>query len=92
MEILTFAIVLRKMSALPKLLLLCQRLGGTVTYMSAADGRANIVLSAPKRCAHRFAPQLRRIIDVLDLTQLHMVGLESQPEQAMATDRIRNTA
>ena len=92
MEILTFALVLGKMSALPKVLLLCQRLGGTVTYVSAADGRANIVVSAPQRCAHRFAPQLRRIIDVLDLTELHMVGVDSPSQLATSAERIRSTA
>jgi hypothetical protein len=74
MEILTFALVLRRMSALPKVLMLCQRLGGVVTYVSAADGRANIAMMAPKPAVHRFAPQLRRIIDVIDLTELHTVG------------------
>ena len=91
MEILTFALVLRQMSALPKVLLLCQRLGGTVTYISAADGRANIVVSAPQRAVHRFAPQLRRIIDVLDLTELHMVGIDAAA--AGTVDRpVRHTA
>ncbi len=74
MKILTFAMVLRRMAALPKVLLLIARLGGTVSYVSAADGRANIVVQAPGTAAHRFAPQLRRIIDVVELTELRMVG------------------
>ena len=80
MRIMTFAMTLKRMSALPKVLLLCDRLGGTVTYVSAADGRANIVLSTPAERAHRFAPQLRRIIDVVDLTELHMVGVSATPQ------------
>ena len=74
MKVLTFAIVLRRMSALPKVLLLTARLGGSVTYVSAADGRANIVVRAPQSAAHRFAPQLRRIVDVIELKELRMVG------------------
>ena len=85
MKILTFALVLRRMSALTKVFMLCQRLGGTVTYISAADGRANIVVSTPRRSAHRFEPQLRRIMDVLELIELHAVGVDgstrdSEPE------------
>ncbi len=75
MKILTFALVLRRMSALTNVFMLCQRLGGTVTYISAADGRANIVVSAPRRSAHRFAPQLRRIMDVLELIELRALGV-----------------
>ena len=91
MEILTFAMILRRMSALTKVLLLCQRLGATVTYVSAAEGRANIVLSAPRRAAHRFAPQLRRVIDVTDLTVLHRVETGFEPETS-ENARIRRTA
>jgi hypothetical protein len=74
MKLLTFAIVLRTMAALPRVLMLIGRLGGEVTYVSAADGRANVVVKAPKRAAHRFAPQVRRIVDVIDLTELHVVA------------------
>jgi hypothetical protein len=74
MKVLTFAIVLRRMSTLPKVLLLTARLGGSVTYVSAADGRANIVVRAPEATTHRFAPQLRRIVDVMELKELRMVG------------------
>ncbi len=72
MRMMTFAIVLRRMAALPKVLMLIARLGGTVTYVSAADGRANIVVQAPEAAAHRFAPQLNRIVDVLELTELRL--------------------
>lgn len=71
MTILTFAMELRRMASLTKVLMLCQRLGAQVTYLSAADRSANLVLSAPAEAAHRFAPQLRRIIDVVELTELH---------------------
>lgn len=90
MQILTFAMKLRRMSALPKVLMLCDRLGGTVTYISAADGRANIVVAAPRERAHRFAPQLRRIVDVLELSELHMVGVSATPRAAGR--RLRHTA
>lgn len=91
MEILTFALHLRQMSILPKILMLCQRLGGTVTYVSAADGRANIVVAAPQAAAHRFAPQIRRLIDVLELTELHAVGLTEQGKES-APRQLRHTA
>ena len=78
MEILTFAMELRTMSVLPKLLMLCQRLGASVRYVSAAGERANIVLSAPRHAAHRFAPQLQRIVDVIDLVELR--GVNAEPE------------
>ena len=74
MMIMTFALVLRRMSALPKVLLLAARLGGEVTYLSASDGRANLVVRAPEHASHRFAPQLRRIVDILDVQELHVVG------------------
>ena len=82
MKILTFALVLRRMSALTNVFMLCQRLGGTVTYISAADGRANIVVSAPRRSAHRFAPQLRRIMDVLELIELRALGVGDSEESS----------
>jgi hypothetical protein len=90
MKLLTFAMVLRRMSALPRVLLLIARLGGEVTYVSAADGRANVVVKAPKRAAHRFAPQLRRIVDMLDLAELHLVPTRER-DQAEA-DRKRRLA
>ncbi|NOX60321.1 MAG: hypothetical protein GXP29_15885 [Planctomycetes bacterium] len=90
MKILTFALHLRQMSILPKILMLCQRLGGEVTYVSAAEGRANIVVAAPKAASHRFAPQIRRLIDVLELTELHAVGLDAAREPAAR--RLRHTA
>ena len=91
MEILTFALHLRQMSILPKILMLCQRLGGEVTYVSAAEGRANIVVAAPRAAAHRFSPQIRRLIDVLELNELHAVGLDAT-EQPATRDRLRHTA
>ena len=91
MEILTFALQLRRMTALTKVLLHCERLGGTVTFVSAAEGRANIVLQAPLHAAHRFAPQLRRIIDVCELIELHTVGVRPMAETAGA-QRMRHTA
>lgn len=74
MKILTFALTMRRMGALPRILLLIARLGGNVTYLSAADGRATIVVTAAPNVAHRFAPQLRRVIDVTELMELRIVG------------------
>lgn len=91
MEILTFAMVLRRMSALPKVLMLCQRLGATVTYISAADGRANMVLTAPSHSAHRFAPQVRGIVDVVELLELHTSEAEAAAKASQA-GRVRRTA
>lgn len=88
MQLLTFAMVLRRMSALPRVLMLIGRLGGEVTYVSAADGRANVVVKAPKRAAHRFAPQLRRIIDVIEMNELQVVSTR-QRDQAEAERKRR---
>jgi hypothetical protein len=87
MEVLTFAVVLRRMCALPKLLLLIARLGGAVRYVSAADGRATLVVGAPQAAAHRFAPQLRRIVDVVELQELRMVGRLTVNDGRMAERR-----
>jgi hypothetical protein len=91
MTIMTFALVLRRMSALTKVLMLMARLGGQVTYVAAADGRTNIVVRAPQHSAHRFAPQLRRIIDVLDVNELHMVAAQ-RGEKVQAKGRRRKMA
>ncbi len=91
MKILTFAMVLRRMTALTKVLLHCERLRGKVTFVSAADGRANIVVWAPNHAAHRFAPQLRRIMDVLELTELHAVGV-TESENSQENCPMRHTA
>ncbi len=91
MKILTFALVLRRMTALTKVLLHCERLRGKVTFVSAADGRANIVVWAPNHAAHRFAPQLRRIMDVMELNELHAVGVNEADGQTETCD-LRNTA
>jgi hypothetical protein len=70
--------------------MLCQRLGGTVTYLSAADGQANLVLLTPRDRSHRFAPQLRRLVDVTTVTELHVLGVT--PAQAPRRDRKLRTA
>ena len=91
MQILTFAMILRRMSALPKVLMLCHRLGGTVTYVSAAEGRANMALTAPRDRTHRFAPQLRRIVDVMELTELHAADADLMGDSSVGGD-LRRTA
>ena len=92
MRILTFALTLRRMTALTKVLLHCERLGGTVSFVSAAGGQANIVVSAPNHAAHRFTPQLRRIVDVLDLIELHPASIANGTNEAEAPRRLRHTA
>ena len=52
MTILTLGMKLRRMASLPRVLMLCQRLGAEVTYLSAAEGSANLVLAAPAGAAH----------------------------------------
>jgi hypothetical protein len=71
--------------------MLCHRLGGTVTYVSAADGQANMALTAPRGRAHRFAPQLRRIVDVMELTELHATGADLMGDSPVGGD-LRRTA
>jgi len=89
MKVLTFAMVLGRMSALPKVLLLISRLGGTVSYVSAAEGRANVVVAAPSAAAHRFAPQLRRIVDVIELTELRVVEAGQVRPRKVQVRRVR---
>ena len=69
MKLLSFTLTLRRMQALPRLLLLVARLGGQVTYISAADRQVTLALLAPEAAAHRFAPQLNRLMDITELTQ-----------------------
>lgn len=71
MTMLAFSLELRQIAGLTKVLMLCQRLGGQVKYLSATDLTAKLVLAAPSDAAHRFAPQFRRILDVTELTELH---------------------
>lgn len=69
MKTLRFDIELRRMSTLPRLLLLTTRLGGEVRSINAADGKLELVIDAPEISAHRFGPQLKRIIDVMSIEQ-----------------------
>ena len=89
MKILTFGIVLRRMSALTKMLMVVARLGGRVTYLSAADLRTTLVVVAPASSADRFAPQLRRIVDVLELIELRTAEenneAEASPKKSVRT-------
>lgn len=89
MKILNFALQLRRMTALPRVLLLIHRLGGTVTYVSAAECRANIVVHAPAGAAHRFASQVRKLFDVLELNELRMTRpqADERNEEARAAAR-----
>jgi hypothetical protein len=69
MKTLCFDIELRRMATLPRLLLLTTRLGGEVRSIHAADGKLELTIDAPEVAAHRFGPQLERIIDVVSLQQ-----------------------
>lgn len=68
--IMTFGIELKNVACLTKILMLCGRLGGEISYVSLAGQYVNISLNAPKDRSHRFAPQIRRIIGVLTLVEL----------------------
>ncbi len=69
MERLTFNLELRRMTVLPRILMLVARLGGTVCSVRAQSNVMSLSIDAPLECAHRFAPQLRRIIEVLSVTE-----------------------
>lgn len=47
-----------------------ERIGGEIPFVSAADNRVTLVVNAPHEKAHRFAPQLRKIVDVVELVVL----------------------
>lgn len=76
MTTLRFDIRLRRMTVLPRLLLLITRLGGNLRAIHAVDGRIDLTLEAPDPVAHRFGPQLGRIIEVTAITD---VPLEAPP-------------
>ena len=69
MERLTFNIELRKMTALPRILMLGARLGGAVRSVHAESHMMDLSVDAPIESAHRFGPQLRRLIDVLEVAE-----------------------
>jgi hypothetical protein len=69
MERLTFNIELRRMNALSRILMLVARLGGVVRSVHAESHMMGLSVDAPIESAHRFGPQLRRVIDVLEVTE-----------------------
>ena len=69
-KIVEFSVVMRHTQALTKMLMLVGRLGGKLTYLSAVGKRATLVFEAAPDAAHRFGPQIRRIIDVIELKEL----------------------
>lgn len=75
---LTLGIELKNADCLPKILLLCKRLGGKITYVSFAGKFVTMSLDTPEDRMHRFAPQIRRIIDVLTLVELKADVVERQ--------------
>jgi hypothetical protein len=84
MKRLSFTFELRRSTTLPKILLLIARLGGTVTHLSADERRVKLELKTPERAAHRFAPQIRRIVDVLHLAEgQSQSAVEMQPAESM---------
>lgn len=70
MERLTFDIELRRMTVLPRILMLVARLGGVVRVIHAESHAMSLTIDAPIESAHRFGPQLRRVIEVLDVTEV----------------------
>ncbi len=73
-RILTFSVVMRRNQALTRMLMLVERLGGKLTYLSAVDKRATLVIEASSAIAHRFGPQIRRMLDVTELIELRRCG------------------
>ena len=57
MERLTFNIELRRMNALPRILMLVARLGGAVRSVHAESHMMDLSVDAPIESAHRFGPQ-----------------------------------
>lgn len=76
MTTLRFDIHLRRMTVLPRLLLLITRLGGELRAIHARDGRIDLTIEAADEVAHRFGPQLARIVEVTALTD---VALDAPP-------------
>ena len=76
MTSLRFDIQVRRMTVLPRLLLLVIRLGGQVRAMHAADGRLDLAIDAADDVAHRLGPQIRRIVEV---TAIEPVNLDAPP-------------
>ncbi len=70
MKRLTFNLELRRMTVLPRILMLVARLGGVVRTVQAEDHSVALSIDTPLECAHRFAPQLQRIIEVLSVTEV----------------------
>jgi len=70
MERLTFDIELRRINVLPRILMLVARLGGVVRAVHAEGHVMNLSIDAPIESAHRFGPQLRRVIEVLNVTEV----------------------
>lgn len=76
MTSLRFDIQLRRMTSLPRLLLLVIRLGGEVRAIHAANGRLDLTIDADDDVAHRMGPQIGRIVDV---TAIEAVNLDAPP-------------
>jgi len=74
MKTLRFDIHLRRMEVLPRILLLITRLGGTVQAVRAADGRVDLTIETPDEIAHRFGPQIGRIVEVTEIHPLDVAA------------------
>ncbi len=61
------------------------------TDWSEWQGRANMALTTPRDGTHRFAPQLRRIVDVMELTELHATDADLAGDSYVRGD-LRRTA
>jgi hypothetical protein len=70
---LAFSIELQTMSGLTSVLTHAARLGGQVTFLHAHAGQVQLRLLAPPQCAHRFGPQLEKIVEVIAVRELAAV-------------------
>ncbi len=69
MKSLGFAIELSHASVLLTVFTHFSRLGGTISYALVRDTRLQVVVLAPERSAHRFGPQIRAIVGVVQLSE-----------------------
>ena len=60
-------LTLRTMIVLPRVLMLLNRLGVTLMSVSSAANQAHLAVQANPAMAHRVAPQLRKLVDVVSV-------------------------
>ena len=72
MTTLRFDIELRRITVLPRVLMLASRLGAVVRAVHADGQRVDLTVEAPDEIAHRLGPQLGRIIEVVEITEVDL--------------------